>query len=218
MNSILLILLLQLVFINCQNIQTIIINGLLVTGKEGLEPYLGHILIGKNGKILNVLRETGSELNEIKEKYKDAEIIDAKDNIVIPGGVDVGVKFEYLEGIHEIESSDNFFTGSVAAVCGGTTTILDIIEPNLNERETLSEALKSKLDEAEHNSVIDYSFHMVINYIKNDILSTEKLMKKSIYKNGINSFIFDTYTKKPKLSKDEMRIIFKLSLISQKGY
>jgi len=49
MNSTLLILLFHLVFINCQNIQTIIINGLLVTGKEGLEPYLGHILIGKNG-------------------------------------------------------------------------------------------------------------------------------------------------------------------------
>ena len=210
MNSILLILLFQLVIINCQNIQSIIINGLLVTGKESLEPYLGHILIGKNGKILNVLRETGKELNEIKEKYKDVEIIDAKDKIVIPGGVDAGVKFDYLEGIYDIESSDNFFTGSVAAVCGGTTTILDIIEPNLNERETFSEALKSKLDEAEHNSVIDYSFHMVINYIKNDILMIEKFIKKAIYKNGINSFRFDTYTKKPKLSKIEMNSIFKL--------
>ena len=210
MNSILLIFLFQLAIINCQNIQTIIINGLLVTGKEGLEPYLGHILIGKNGKILNVLRETGSELNEIKENYKDAEIIDAKDKIVIPGGVDAGVKFDYFEGIHDIESSDNFFTGSLAAICGGTTTIFDIIEPNLNERETLSEALKSKLDEAEHNSVTDYSFHMIINYIKNDILMAEKFIKKAIYKNEINSFRFDTYTKKPKLSKNEMISIFKL--------
>jgi len=182
MNSILLIFLFQLAIINCQNIQTIIINGLLVTGKEGLEPYLGHILIGKNGKILNVLRETGSELNEIKENYKDAEIIDAKDKIVIPGGVDAGVKFDYFEGIHDIESSDNFFTGSLAAICGGISTIFDIIEPNLNERETLSEALKSKLDEAEHNSVTDYSFHMIINYIKNDILMAEKFIKKPFIK------------------------------------
>ena len=51
---------------------------------------------------------------------------------------------------------------------------------------------------------------MVINYIKNDILMIEKFIKKAIYKNGINSFRFDTYTKKPKLSKIEMNSIFKL--------
>jgi len=159
---------------------------------------------------LNVLRETGSELNEIKEKYKNVETIDAKDKLVIPGGVDAGIKFDYFEGNHDIESSDNFFTGSVGAVFGGTITILDVIEPNLNERETFNEALKSKLDEAEQNSVTYYSFHMVINNIKNDILSIEKFIKKAIYKNGINSFRFDTYTKKPKLSKDEMYEIFRL--------
>ena len=98
----------------------------------------------------------------------------------------------------------------MGAVFGGTITILDVIEPNLNERETFNEALKSKLDEAEQNSVTYYSFHMVINNIKNDILSIEKFIKKAIYKNGINSFRFDTYTKKPKLSKDEMYEIFRL--------
>ena len=45
-------------------------------------------MIGKNGKIVNVIRETCFELNDLKEKYRNAEIIDAKDKIVIPDGVD----------------------------------------------------------------------------------------------------------------------------------
>ena len=135
MNSKLILLLIQFLLINSQDVKTLIINGLLVTGKQGNSPFLGHILVGKNGKIVNVIRETGFELNDIQKKYQNAEIIDAKDKIVIPGGVDSAVRFDFLEGEYNIESSDNFFTGSVAAVCGGTTTIIDVIEPDLNERE-----------------------------------------------------------------------------------
>ena len=210
MDSKKLLFLIQFVLFNCQNIQTIITNGLLVTGKEGLEPYIGHILIGINGKILNVIRETGSELNELKQKYQNIEIIDAKDKIVIPGGVDPGVRFDFLEGAHEVESSDNFFTGSVAAVCGGTTTIIDNIEPNLNEREKNIEALKYKQDEAEQTSVIDYTFHMIINRYNNANMETERSIYKTIYKHGVNSFKFETYSQKTKLTKDEILQVFRL--------
>ena len=89
---ILMTVLLQFIIIITQDAQTVIVNGLIANGKEGFEPFLGHILIGKNGKILNVIRETGTEGNEIRKKYQNIEIIDAKDKIVIPGGVDSGVK------------------------------------------------------------------------------------------------------------------------------
>ena len=208
MNSkiILILILVQFIIINAEDVQTLIINGLLATGEEGLEPFLGHILIGKNGKIINVIKETGTEANDLKEKYKNSEIIDAKDKIVIPGGVDPGVKFDFLEGINNIESSDDFYTGTIAAVCGGTTTVLDIIQPNLNERETMLEALKYKLEDGEEGSVSDYSFHMNVNYL--DLLDPELPIQKTIYKYGINTFKFDTYTQKPKITKEEMRAVF----------
>ena len=204
MNFVLVLILIQLVIINSQDVKTIILNGLLSTGKEGIEPFIGHILIGKNGKIIKVVRETGSDANELKLKYENVEFIDAKDKIVIPGGVDTGVRFDFLEGKHNIESSDNFFTGTIAALCGGTTTVVDNIEANLNERETLTEALKYKLEDAEQTSVVDYSFNMKINYVNNMDMNTENSIKKIIYKYGINTFKLDTYTQKPKLTKDEM--------------
>ena len=92
MNSKLILILIQLFLINSQDIKTIILNGLLVTGKQNVSPFLGHILIGKNGRIVNVIRETGSELNDLKEKYQNVEIIDAKDKIVIPGGIEIVLK------------------------------------------------------------------------------------------------------------------------------
>ena len=208
MNSkyILLLLLIQLVIIDTEDVQTLIMNGLISTGKEDIEPFIGHILIGKNGKILNVIKETGTESNDLKQKYQNAEIIDAKDKIIIPGGVDSGVKFDFLEGINNIESSDDFFTGTVAAVCGGTTTVIDLIQPDLNERETFMEALKYKLENGEESSVADYSFHMTVNHM--NYLDLESPIKKIIYKYGINTFKFDTYTEKPKLTKEEMTTIF----------
>ena len=210
MNSKLILILIQLFFINSQDIKTIIANGLLVTGKQDVSPFLGHILIGKNGRIANVIRETGFEFNNLKEKYQSVEIIDAKDKIVIPGGVDSTVRLDFLEGENSVESSDNIFTGSVAAVCGGTTTIVDLIEPNLNEKEKPIEALQYKLDNAEHNSVIDYSFHMAVNYINKVKMNIDKAIRKTIYKYGINSFKLVTITKKQKLNDQEILEVFNL--------
>ena len=210
MNTIFILLLVHLAITNCQDVKTIILNGLVATGKEGIEPFLGHVLIGKNGKIVKVVRETGSDANDLKQKYDNVEFIDAKDKVVIPGGVDTGVRFDFLEGVHNIESSDNFFTGSIAAVCGGTTTVVDNIVANLNERETFTEALKYKLEDAEQTSVVDYSFDMKINYVNHLNMYSENIIKKIIYKYGINTFKLDTYTKKPKLTKEEITQVFQI--------
>ena len=56
----------------------------------------------------------------------------------------------------------------MAAAAGGTTTIVDLIEANLNEREKNINALKNKLEEGQ-NSVIDYTFHFKLNYLDNII-------------------------------------------------
>ena len=208
----------QLSFINAQKVKTMILNGLLVTGKENQAPFKGHILISKEGKIIDVIRETGIESNQLQSQYKDIEIIDAENNIVIPGGIDSGVKFDYLEGKYFIESSDNFYTGSVAAAAGGTTSIVDIIEANLNEREKNINAIKNKLEDGKLNSVIDYSFHLKLSYLDNLLVNREMIennCRQIIHQYGINTFNFDTYSMKYTLTKEQ--IIDALKIIKKYG-
>ena len=52
-----------------------------------------------------------------------ATILDATGCYVLPGGVDAHVHLQMPVG--EFTSTDDFYTGTVAAACGGTTTIVD---------------------------------------------------------------------------------------------
>ena len=54
-------------------------------------------------------------------------------------------------------SSDDFLSGSRAALFGGTTTIIDFVTPNRGE--PLPHALEKRMREAE-NSITDYAFHV----------------------------------------------------------
>ena len=85
-------------------------NGIIVTASD---TYKGDIYI-EDGTI----KEIGINLNKEAD-----EIIDAKGKYVIPGGVDVHTHFNLDVGI--AVSNDDFYTGTVAAACGGTTTIVD---------------------------------------------------------------------------------------------
>ena len=54
---------------------------------------------------------------------EDAEVIDATGRYVIPGGVDVHTHMDLQAG--KYRAVDDFYDGTVAAACGGTTTIVD---------------------------------------------------------------------------------------------
>ncbi len=86
-------------------------NGRVIDPKSGLDQVMD--LVTKDGKIL----ELG---NALKEKYPDAQVIDASGLIVAPGLIDVHVHFRdpgltYKEDIH---------TGAAAAAAGGFTTVV----------------------------------------------------------------------------------------------
>ncbi|HUV72917.1 MAG TPA: dihydropyrimidinase, partial [Anaerolineae bacterium] len=53
-------------------------------------------------------------------------VLDATDKYVLPGAVDphTHLELEFMDTV----SSDDFYTGTVAAACGGTTTIIDYAE------------------------------------------------------------------------------------------
>lgn len=89
------------------------------------------------------------------------ESIDATGLYVFPGGVDPHVHLHYPQGPNRVFSSDDWLTGTIAAACGGTTTVIDFVEARPDE--SLMQAYEKRNADAAENAVIDYSFHMSLN-------------------------------------------------------
>ena len=85
-------------------------------------------------------------------------LIDASGCYVIPGGVDCHVHLQMRLG--GLTTADSFETGTVAAACGGTTTVIDFTDPQPDQ--PLMEALRVRKSEAGGSVAIDYGLHMTI--------------------------------------------------------
>lgn len=59
--------------------------------------------------------------------------------------------------------ADNFETGTLSAICGGTTTILAFAKQQRDEKErSLVDVVDEYHGEATGNSYCDYGFHLII--------------------------------------------------------
>lgn len=85
-------------------------------------------------------------------------VYDAAGRYVIPGGVDVHTHLDMPYG--DATSADDFATGTVAAACGGTTTIVDFAVQSRGA--SLHEALAAWQARARNRAVVDYGFHMIV--------------------------------------------------------
>ena len=81
----------------------------------------------------------------------NADIIDARGLFIVPGGIDPHVHIS-----RKANKADDFYTGSLAALAGGTTTVIDFCEPDKGES-----ALSCIADRKEkaHRAAVDYGFH-----------------------------------------------------------
>ena len=110
---------------------------ILVNGKV----YVKNILI-KNGKISKITNK----------EPKSENIIDAKNNFVLPGLIDAHVHFREPG----LEYKEDFLTGSMAAAKGGVTTILDM--PNTIPPTATLAALEEKRKLAA-KSIVNYGLN-----------------------------------------------------------
>lgn len=147
-------------------------------------------LLIKNGRIITAdadftadiyvegetIQAIGKNLN-IKAETE----IDASGKLVFPGGIDPHVHLDMpFMGTF---SSDNYETGTRAALFGGTTMVIDFILQK--QGNSLQSALDEWRSRSDNNCVSDYSFHMAVTDF-NDNTRTE--IKKMIEQEGIVSF------------------------------
>ena len=88
----------------------------------------------------------------------DAQVVDAKGLLVMPGGVDPHTHLD-LEMFATV-SSDDHYTGHKAAAFGGTTTVMDFIPQTPDS--TLREDVALWHAKADDKAAIDWGFHMNI--------------------------------------------------------
>ena len=87
----------------------------------------GGTLITPDGPVNADLGITGETIAAIGDGLAGRHVIDATGKLVIPGAIDPHVHLEMPAG--PVQSSDDWVTGTVAAACGGTTTVIDFVEP-----------------------------------------------------------------------------------------
>jgi dihydropyrimidinase len=127
----------------------------------------------------DVLVENGV-ITEIGPNLKGDEVLDATGCYVMPGGIDPHVHLEMpFMGTY---SSDDFESGTRAALAGGTTMVVDFCLPN--QGEGLHDALK-RWDNKSTRANCDYSFHMAVTWWGEQVFND---MKTVIQDRGITTF------------------------------
>ncbi|MCP4211836.1 MAG: dihydropyrimidinase [Halieaceae bacterium] len=146
--------------------ELVVRNGTVVTSSATYQADVGV----HDGKIAAVADELHGERE-----------INAVGKYVIPGGVDIHVHMQMSLG-DGVVSSDDFFTGTRAAAFGGTTTLIDFVEPE--PQQSLLEGLAARRAEANPQVVIDYGLHMTLGPDEKDKLD----QVQAAYDAGCGSF------------------------------
>ena len=108
------------------------------------------------------------------------ETLDAGGCYVMPGGIDPHTHME-MPFMGTVTSED-FFTGTTAGACGGTTMIIDFVIPA--PEENLVEAYRKWRGWAE-KAATDYSFHVAITWWDDTVRDDMGALTREM---GVNSF------------------------------
>ncbi len=127
---------------------TLIKNGKIVSAQS---TYTADILIRDE-----VVCAIGTNLEHTFSLKEETKVIDATGKYVLPGGVDVHTHMDLQAG--PCRAVDDFYDGTVAAACGGTTSIVDHMAFG-PKGCPLHHQLQEYHGLAKGKAVIDYGFH-----------------------------------------------------------
>lgn len=175
-----------------------------------------NILI-QNGKLVNADQSEKADVRcvdgQIVEVGRDLRpraterLLDARDCLIFPGAIDPHVHMQLPTALGQ--SSDDFYSGSIAALMGGTTTLIDFVTPE--KGQSLSEAIALRKEEAK-SSVLDHSFHVSPVEWRE---SMPEEIRSCVQKEGLRSFkAYMAYKKTIGLNdEDLLRVMEKIAQI-----
>lgn len=135
----------------------IIKNGTIVTATE---MFKADIAV-KDGKIAAI----GADL-----PADGAKVVDAAGKLVLPGAIDAHTHLAMPFG--GTISSDDYFAGTRAAACGGTTTVFDYVLQDFNEN--MVDSVKRRDAMCAPDAAVDYAFHVGVKDVHGDLLDSMK--------------------------------------------
>ena len=131
-------------------------GGTIVTEEGTLQ---GDLLL-EEGRILEIRNPGGSAPTV-------SETIDATGKYILPGAVDIHTHMDLDVGIARV--IDDFYTGTAAAACGGTTTIVDHMAFGPAGCSPWHQ-VKEYHRLADGNAAVDYGFHGVLQHVNDEVL------------------------------------------------
>ncbi|MBI2258121.1 MAG: dihydropyrimidinase [Flavobacteriia bacterium] len=171
-------------------------NGRIITASDD---YVADIYI-ENELIVSI----GKNLKIVAEKT-----IDATNKLIFPGGIDPHVHLDMP--FMGTKSSDDYETGTRAALFGGTTMCIDFILQT--QGDTLYNALKTWQEKSKGKAVGDYSYHMAVTDFNENVA---KEVVQFIKEEGITSFkTFMAY--KGALMIDDGQMVQLMKVVKENG-
>jgi len=157
-------------------------NARIITGSESFESNIG-VEGGKIASLSPILEPSGERA------------YDARGKIVIPGGIDAHTHMELQ--VTGTKSADDFYSGTVAAACGGISTIIDFVDALPGQ--SLLGALAEYRRKADRKVAVDYGLHMMF---KGQNLPEISKIPEVISK-GVPSFkVYTAYRKRGLMLED----------------
>jgi len=156
------------------NFDLLIRNGTIATAADTFKADVGV----KAGRIVSLGEDLGSGEREI----------DATGKLVLPGGVEGHCHIEQISS-SGVMTADDFYSGTVAAVFGGTTTVIPFAAQQ--KGDSLRQTVEAYHECAGPKAVIDYGFHLIISDPTPQVIGQEL---PAMIKDGITSFkVYMTY-------------------------
>lgn len=166
-------------------------NGTVV---NGCESFKADVAV-ENGKITQI----GADI----EQGENTTVVNAEGKLVLPGAIDAHTHLAMPFG--GTISSDDYFAGTRAAACGGTTTVFDFVLQDFGE--TMVDAVKRRDAMCAPVAAVDYSYHVAVKDVSGDLLdSIEDAVKFGVpsfkvfmvYDFGVTDGVFYKVLKKAK--------------------
>lgn len=112
-----------------------------------------------NGKIVAITADAGTDADKV---------VDTSGKMVLPGAIDAHTHLAMPFG--GTISSDDYYAGTRAAACGGTTTVFDFILQDFGE--TMVDAIKHRDALCAPDAAVDYAFHVAVKDVSNGLIDT----------------------------------------------